>query len=131
MSMRKLEYFENELTASPKGREILDVVQTHMDEVTTLVNTNRAVMVAWQRNNGPRFLLSAMDSGFDENTPVHKEIEGVTLQRLLLRMGDALQQTGSRELASTIGRYAAPVLTLANECDSLADVFRRIRTGNW
>jgi Zn-dependent M16 (insulinase) family peptidase len=128
--MRKLEYFEQELGASPTGRAILGHVRGHMDEVSQLVNTNRTVMVAWQRNNGPRFLVSAMDSGFDENTPVQKEIEGVTLQRLLLRMADALQQSGSRELAATIGRFAAPVLNAANECGSLADLFRRIRTGN-
>jgi Zn-dependent M16 (insulinase) family peptidase len=127
--MRKLEYFEEELGASPTGCRILDVVRSHMDEVTSLVNTNRTVMVAWQRNHGPRFLMSAVDSGFDENTPVTKEIDGVTLQRLLLRMGDALQQTGSRELAATIARYVVPVMNAANECGSLADLFGRIRTG--
>ena len=124
--MHKLEYFERELNASPTGREILDVVRGHMDEVAQLVNNNRTVMVTWQRNNGPRFLLSAMDSGFDENTPVQKEFDGVTLQRLLLRMADALQQTGSRTLASTISRFAVPVMNAANECNSLADLFRRI-----
>jgi hypothetical protein len=129
MSMRKLEYFENELSASAPGREILGVVKSHMDEVTRLVNTNRTVMVAWQRNHGPQFLLSAMDSGFDANTPVRKDIDGVTLQRLLLRMADALQQTGSRPLAAAIALYAGPALGAANECTSLADLFRRIRTG--
>jgi hypothetical protein len=127
--MRKLEYFENELNASPTGREMLGVVYTHMDEVTTLVNGNRAVTVAWQRNHGPRFLTSAMDSGFDEHTPVRKEIDGVSLQTLLLRMADALQQSGSRELAATIGRYAAPVMTAASDCVSLSDLFGRIRAG--
>lgn len=130
MSMRKLEFFEDELGASPGGRELLSVVRSHMDELNALVNNNRTVMVAWQRNNGPRFLMSAMDSGFNENTPVAKEIDGVTLQRLLLRMADALQQTSSRPLAATIARYAAPVMNAANECNSLAEVFDRIRAGN-
>ena len=131
MSMRKLEYFENELSASPTGREILEAVRSHMDEVNALVNTNRTVMVAWQRNNGPRFLVSAMDSGFDENTHVKKEIDGVTLQRLLLRMADALQQSGSQQLAATIARYVTPVMNATNECDSLADLFGRIRAGSF
>ncbi len=96
--LRKLEHFETELSASATGREILDVVRSHMDEVNELVNRNRTVMVAWQRNNGPRFLVSVMDSGFDDDTPVRKEIDGVTLQRLVLRMADALQQAGSRAL---------------------------------
>ena len=129
MTMRKLEYFEDELDASPLGREILEVIRRHMDEVTQLVNHNRTVMVAWQRNHGPQFLTSAMDSGFDANTPVRKEIDGVSLERLLLRMGDALQQSGSRELAATVGRYASTALAAARECVSLADLFARIRRG--
>lgn len=130
MSIRKLEYFEKELSASPKGREILDVVRSHIDEVNDLVNKNRTVMVAWQRNNGPRFLMSAMDSGFDEDTPVRKEIDGVTLQRLLLRMADALQQSGSRALAATVARYTGLALSTATECESLTDLFGRIRRGD-
>jgi hypothetical protein len=127
--MRKLEYFEKELNASPTGREILALVRSHMDEVTTLVNRNRTVMVAWQRNNGPRFLMSAMDSGFDVNTPVQKEIDGVTLQQLVLRMADALQQAGSRPLAGTVASYTGLALKAANECTSLAELFGRIRAG--
>jgi hypothetical protein len=127
--MRKLEYFEKELNASPTGREILGVVRGHMDEVTTLVNTSRPVMVAWQRNHGPRFLMSAMDSGFTAHSKVTKEIDGVTLQRLLLRMGDALQQAGSPELTATVARFAAPVLNAADGCDSLSELFGRIREG--
>jgi hypothetical protein len=127
--MRKLEYFEKELSASPLGREILAVARSHAEEVSRLVNTNRVVMVAWQRNHGPQFLMSAMDSGFDETTPVTKEIEGVTLQRLLLHMADALQQAGSPALKASIARYAAAVMTGADQCDSLADLFGRIRAG--
>ena len=129
MSTRKLEYFEDELNASALGREILGVIRSHADEVNHLVNHNRAVMVAWQRNYGPRFLMSAMDSGFDDQTPVRKKIDGVTLERLLLRMADALQQSGSRELAATVGRYASPVLAAVRGCASLSDLFAQIRAG--
>ncbi len=131
MTMRKLEYFEDELQSSTAGREILRVVMTHMDEVTRLVSSNRTVMVAWQRNRGPQFLMSAVDSGFDATTRVRKEIDGITLQRLLLRMADALQQSGSRPLGATIARYATPVMNVAAECESLSDLFARIRAGTF
>ena len=127
---RKLEYFEQELSASPTGREILAVVRSHMDEVNELVNRNRTVMVAWQRNKGPRFLMSVMDSGFNENSPVQKEIDGVTLPRLVLRMADALQQTGSRPLATVVAQYTSLVLKVATDCVSLAELFGRIRRGD-
>ena len=71
-----------------------------------------------------------MESGFDENTHVQKEIDGITIQQLLLRMADALQQTGSPGVVATVGRFAAPVINAADECESLADVFQRIRTGS-
>jgi hypothetical protein len=129
--MRKLEYFEKELNASPTGREILAIVRTHMDEVNELVNRNRTVMVAWQRNKGPRFLMSTMDSGFDANTPVLKEIDGVTLPQLVLRMADALQQAGSQPLASTVSSYTGLALRAASECTSLAELFGRIRAGDF
>ena len=127
--MRKLEYFEDELNASASGREILGVIRLHVDEVNHLVNHNRAVMVAWQRNHGPSFLASAMDSGFNDRTPIRKEIDGVTLERLLLRIADALQQSGSRGLVDTVGRYASPVLLAAKGCASISDLFSRIRAG--
>ena len=127
--MRKLEYFEDELNASPTGREILGIVRAHMEEVTTLVNRHRAVMVTWQRFQGPRFLMSTMDSGFDADTPVAKEIDGIPLQQLLLRMADALQEAGSPGLRDAIGRCAAPALTAAAECSSVAELFVRIRRG--
>jgi hypothetical protein len=127
--MRKLEYFEDELNASPTGREILGIVRAHMEEVNTLVNQHRAVMVAWQRNHGPRFLMSTMDSGFEATTPVPKEIDGITLQQLLLRMADALLQAGSPGLRDAIGRCAAPALNAAAECASVAELFVRIRRG--
>lgn len=126
---RKLEHFEDELKASPTGREILALVRRHLDEVTALVNGRRAVTVAWQRNHGPRFLMSAMDSGFDPEKKVRKEIDGVTLERLLLRMADVLQQAGSRALAADVARHTAPALAAARACDSLADLFGRIRAG--
>ena len=128
--LRKLEYFERELDASTTGREILAVVRAHMDEVNELVNRNRTVMVAWQRNHGPRFLMSAMDSGFDAHTPVQKEIDGVTLQQLVLRMADALQQAGSRPLAAIVASYTRLALRAADECGSLSELFGRIRVGD-
>lgn len=128
--MRKLEYFEKELNRSPTGREILALVRTHMDEVNELVNRNRTVMVTWQRHHGPRFLLSTMDSGFDAHTPVQKEIDGVTLPQLVLRMADALQQAGSRPLADVVARHTRLALTAAHECVSLNDLFGRIRAGD-
>jgi hypothetical protein len=129
-TFRKLEYFEKELSASAAGREILAVVRSHVDEVNELVNRNRTVMVAWQRNQGPRFLMSAMDSGFDEHTPVVKSIDGISLHQLILRMADALQRAGSRALATTVSRYTALALDIANDCTSLADLFGRLRTSS-
>jgi hypothetical protein len=123
---RKLEYFEDQLKVTPFGREVLKIVQSHMDEVMYLINKNRPTMVCWQRHHGPKFIRSVVNSGFEEDTEFVKEIEGVTIEEILLNMAEVLQDNGSPELKNTIGKYAALVLRMARETNSLHEVIQRI-----
>jgi len=123
---RKLEYFEDQLNATAFGREILKIVRSHMDEVMYLVNNNRPTMVCWQRHYGPKFIRSVMNSGFEENIEFVKEVDGVTLEEILLNMAEVLQDNGSQELKNTIGKYARLVLRMARETSSLKEVLYKI-----
>jgi hypothetical protein len=123
---RKLEYFEDQLKVTPFGREVLKIVQSHMDEVMYLINKNRPTMVCWQRHHGPKFIRSVVNSGFEKDTEFVKEIEGVTIEEILLNMAEVLQDNGSPELKNTIGKYAALVLRMARETNSLHEVIQRI-----
>jgi len=128
MMPRKLEHFEDQLKTSPLGREVLAVLRTHAKEVMYLVNKNRPTTVCWQRNKGPKFIKSVVDSGFETDVEFVKEIDGVTMETLILQMAEVLQDNGSPELKHSIGAYAATVLKIARETGSLREVIHRINT---
>ncbi len=126
MKPRKLEFFEDQLKGSPLGREVLQILRTHADEVMYLVNKNRPTMVCWQRNQGPRFIKLVVDSGFEEDIDFLKEVNGVTMEALILQMAEVLQDNGTPELKRTIGKYASTVLKIAHETHSLREVMKKI-----
>jgi len=126
MKIRKIEYFEDQLKVSPAGREVLKIIRAHSDEVMYLVNKNRPTMVCWQRNHGPKFIRSVVDSGFEEDIEFAKNIDGISIETLLLNMAEVLQDNGTPALKMTIGKFAALVLGMARETNSLREVIYRI-----
>lgn len=124
---RKLEYFEDQLRESPLGREVLAVVRKHGDEVMYLINKNRATMICWQRNKGPLFIRSVVDSGFEDNVEFIRETNGISIETVILQMAEVLQDNGSPELKRSVAKYTLPVLQMARECHSLKQVMERVK----
>jgi len=124
----KLETFERALRKTPRGAEIADTVATHIEEIIFLVNHNRRVMVTWQRNQGPAFIIAIRDSLHHEDKPIPKEVNGVTLEHLLLLMADALQRAGSPALRRMIAERSLEVLLWARECSSVNKFFEQFET---
>lgn len=124
--IRKIEYFEDQLKVSPVGREVLRLVRVHGEEVMYLINKNRPTIVCWQRHHGPKFIKSVVNSGFEEDLPFVKEIEGVTIETLILFMSEVLQDYGSPDLKISIGKYVPIVLKMARETSSLREIINRI-----
>jgi hypothetical protein len=117
----KLEYFEAALRKRPGGAPLADDFATHVEEVVSLVNQNRRVAVVWHRNHGPTFVRAAMQRAPCE-VAVPKEVDGVTLEMLLLQMADALQRHGSPALRRTIAERSLEVLRWARACTSFSDL---------
>ncbi|WP_221392466.1 hypothetical protein [Dyadobacter sp. NIV53] len=126
MIIRKIEYFEDQLKVSETGREILQLIEKHGNEVMYLINKNRPTMVCWQRNQGPKFTRSIVDSGFEKDLEFVKEADGVKLETLILFMAEVLQDNGSPDLKMDIGKYAPLVLQMAKETSSLHEIISRI-----
>jgi len=123
---RKLEYFEDQLLTSPQGRAVLSVITEHADEVIYLIQNNRSVMVCWQRNQGPKFIRSIVDSGFEDEVEYVKEIDGINLEMLILSMTELLQDNGSVALKSSIGKYTVMLLKSIRESSSLKEILSTI-----
>lgn len=83
-------------------------------------------MVCWQRNHGPKFAKSIVDSGFEDNTYFIKSVDGVSLETLILYMAEVLQDHGSAGLKMSIGKYAPMVIKMAKETNSLQEIIHRI-----
>lgn len=124
----KLEIFERALRKTARGAEIADTVVTHAEEIIYLVNHNRRVTVTWQRNHGPAFIIAIRDSLRDEDKPIPKEMNGVTLEHLLLHMADALQRAGSPALRRMIAERSLQVLLWARECSSVNNFFEQFES---
>lgn len=124
--IRKIEYFEDQLRVSEAGKQVLQLVRQHGHEVMYLLNKNRPTMVCWQRNHGPQFVKSLVDSGFEDDTCFTKSVDGVSLDTLILYMAEVLQDYGSPELKTAIAQYAPVVLKMARETSSLKEIIHRI-----
>jgi hypothetical protein len=125
--MYRLEIFEQELKATAQGRKILDVITQHMEELIQLINHNREVLVTWKKNKGPLFFSQMMGSGFNTDIVIKKEIEGIKLSSLVRRMAVVLQDHGSPPLALAIDEYLLIVLEYCCTCNSLQEIFKKIR----
>jgi hypothetical protein len=123
----KLEHFEKALRMRPGGAELADAFAEHIEEVVSLINKNRRVAVVWQRNQGPEFMRAAI-RGVPHDVVVPKEVNGVSLEVLLLRMADALQRHGSPELRRAIAERSLQVLRWARECSSFTDLLCDLET---
>lgn len=81
------------------------LVERHRDEVLELVNSKRAVTVAWQRNKGPMFVAALARSGRVARYRVPFEIEGVSREQLLQAMEPVLLKHGSEALQRDLARH--------------------------
>ena len=125
--MYRLESYEHELKSTKKGREVLELIMTHIDEVNRLINHNREVIVTWQKNKGAVFFSQFMGSAFNSGMIMKKEMEGIYLPALIRRMAVVLQDHGSEKLRKTIDEYFLLILEYAENCDSLQQVFQKLR----
>lgn len=108
--MYPLEDIEEVLETHPEGREILNLIYSHGEEVMELINTNREVMVTWQKNKGPAFIGLFMKSLSDPAFTVPGEVEGIKPESMLRRMAAVLQNHGSPVLRNAINKYYAPLI---------------------
>jgi hypothetical protein len=101
------------------GRRLGIEVRRHVEEVIGLVNHHRAVMVAWQRFQGPSFLAQWMNGVRHPAVPVPREIAGVTMESLLLRMGTVLKDYGSPQLRQSINLHGLELMELVEQSETI------------
>lgn len=113
---------QRRLEETPFGREIGVQVRRHLAEAIDLVNHHRAVMVAWQRVQGPAFLAEWMNGVRNPTVAVPKEINGVTMNSALLRLASVFREYGSPALQQAIDRYGLELMALLDESETVDEL---------
>jgi hypothetical protein len=117
---------QRRLEESPFGREIAVQARAHLPEGIDLVNHQRAVMVAWQRVQGPSFLAQWMNGIRNPDQPVPREINGVDQSTALLKMAAVLKQHGSDALRQSIDAYGLDLMAVLDRSTTVYELLENL-----
>ncbi|MDQ0847402.1 S8 family serine peptidase [Streptomyces sp. V1I6] len=100
------------MSETPAGRRIAELGSTHHEEVRRLVDTERRVVVAWQRMHGPLLLRRLLLSDFAHDEPVPRNLAGRPVADGLARLLDELAAAGSPALREAVVEHREFLLEL-------------------
>jgi hypothetical protein len=95
---------QQDLLATEGGRQFAELFLRHVNEVQNLLNTNKRVAVAWQRNGGPLLAQVALNAVQNPNVSIPEHINGLPLRQCLHNILDILEKYGSDELKLDVFR---------------------------
>ncbi|MFK8102461.1 MAG: hypothetical protein AB8G15_08050 [Saprospiraceae bacterium] len=116
-----LESLQRQLSSFPQGSALLDFVEEHRFEVSTLVNDKRPVTLAWHRHKGPTYLAHFLRSSRDPKHKIPTKITGIYCSDLLKKMGAVLSEHGSPALQQAIAKHAPALYDIPNRVCRLED----------
>jgi hypothetical protein len=116
-----------DLEDSEVGRQWLNLIRAHSEEVRHLVNQHRAAKVAWQRSQGPGFLAHFIKSARDRTHRVPREIAGMRVENAIISMAATFRQYGSPALANAVAQHYLTVLECAERAESAAQALENVR----
>jgi hypothetical protein len=96
---------QDELLATEPGRKYAELAHTHRPEVQTLINTNRRVAVAWQRNGGPLLFQLVLNAVQHPDTAIPRNLNGRPLDTCVSNILQVLDEHGSASLRSDIVKF--------------------------
>ncbi|MBC8088371.1 MAG: hypothetical protein H7Z40_13970, partial [Phycisphaerae bacterium] len=117
---------QRRMEESPLGRELSMQIRHHLPECINLVNHHRAVMVTWQRVQGPSFLAQWMNGVRNPSLVVPKEINSVTMNSALLRLAAVLKEFGSESLQQSIDNYGLDLMEVLDRSASVDELLEKI-----
>ena len=101
-----------DISATPVGKELADLVLVHADEVQALINDNTRVATVWHRNGGPRIVEAVLRFLREQSQRLPDELDGLSLSQRLANIQRALMKYGSNALSMDLDRYGPQILAL-------------------
>jgi hypothetical protein len=121
---------ESRLKESQQGLKLLNTVHENFGEVLDLINDNREVKVAWNRYQGPAFVGHVVKKMQEPLHPFPDQVDGYSLQNLLIKMSDVLERNGSRRLAQAVEEYATVAFDFADHYKDFDSIDRLLENAN-
>lgn len=112
LATARLNEVRDELTATPKGRELASLVERHADEARTLVNTNKRVATVWHRSGGPQVLHAALRAIQDTSARLPQSIGEQSFRDCIRRIAAIFTRYASKPFADDIARFEEEVARL-------------------
>ncbi len=122
----RIDEVEREIASTPSGRACVEMVRRHGVEAIALVNKNRRVGVAWQRNGGPLIVKGLLHAIQDAASPIPPLVMGKPLQDSIEAIGSAFRAHGSPALVADLDRLERIVASLDFAGKTYADVLAQL-----
>ncbi len=122
----RIDEVEREIASTPSGRACVEMVRRHGGEAIALVNKNRRVGVAWQRNGGPLIVKGLLHAIQDAASPIPPLVMGKPLQDSIEAIGSAFRAHGSPALVADLERLERIVASLDFAGKTYADVLAQL-----
>lgn len=90
---------EAKLAASMRGEHYVNLVHRHAREALALVDRNRRVGVAWQRNGGPLLVRAVLQMLTTEGHAMPREILGKPLDEAIVAIAGVFKEHASQQLS--------------------------------
>lgn len=126
-----LNRLEDRLRQTQEGLKFLQIVQENRNEVMDLINDNREVKVAWNRYQGPSYTGHLVKNIMEPEHPIPDQVDGYSLQNLIIKMTDVLEQNGSRKLAAAVDDYSTTVFQFADQYRGFDSVDELLQKANF
>ncbi|MGJ3246518.1 MAG: hypothetical protein ACFE0I_10630 [Elainellaceae cyanobacterium] len=110
------------LNQTASGQVLLNCVAIHQGEVNLLVNRKRPVAVVWHRCHGPAFAAHCLKSVRDPDHIIPREIDGVSREKIISEMANALREYGSVSLGEMIATYLPFALEVVSTVSTIRDL---------
>ena len=85
-------------------------------------------MVAWQRKQGPAFVVQYLRAIRIEGAPLPKEVNNVPVQQLLQHMATVIEEEGSAPLAAAVREHRLSIFNALHHHNTLEEIITAIHT---
>lgn len=109
-----------------QGKLLLNLFDTHHQEILALLNHERQVTVTWQRNQGPAFVAHLVKSAQDPLYIIPEAVESISLQHLMIKMISVLKAKGSKALQEAIEKYGVDVIEYSSGLNTVNEIFNKL-----